>query len=121
MDGVISNISLNGNVRDGVIPAPSVQPVGKAPETSEARGSAQIDNAQNSNAAKQLAEHLQANLKATNISITFSLYGPNNEKVAIKVVDKETGEVIREIPPEEIQELSLKADDIAGMILNKKA
>jgi flagellar protein FlaG len=120
MDSIISNVSLNGTVRDGGTASAPSQPVAKTAESSEGKGSAQRDDTADLNAAKRLAESIQANIKAANISITFSLYGPNNEKVAIKVVDKDTGEVIREIPPEEIQELSTKADEIAGMILNKK-
>jgi len=37
--------------------------------------------------------------------ISFSTYGSRNEHIAVLIKNKETGEVIREIPSEEIQKL----------------
>jgi len=54
----------------------------------------------------------------TNLSIAFSTYGTNNQKISVTVTDKETGEVIREIPPEEIQRLSVKLGELAGMFVD---
>ncbi len=39
----------------------------------------------------------------------------------VKIVDKETGEVIREIPPEEVRKLAEKLDEMVGILLDKKA
>ena len=40
----------------------------------------------------------------------FSTYGSNNERIAIVVKNKETGEVIREIPSKEMQKLHVHLD-----------
>ncbi len=38
----------------------------------------------------------------------------------IKIVDKETGDVIREIPPEEVRKLAEKLDEMVGILFDKK-
>ncbi|MBI5665815.1 MAG: flagellar protein FlaG [Nitrospirae bacterium] len=38
----------------------------------------------------------------------------------VKVVDSETEEVIRQIPPEELVELSKNAKDLKGLLINKE-
>ena len=41
---------------------------------------------------------------------SFSTYGSRNERIAIVVKNQETGEVIREIPSEEMQKLHVHID-----------
>ncbi len=41
--------------------------------------------------------------------------------VMVKVLSRETGEVIREIPPEELLNLASKMEEVAGVLLNKSA
>lgn len=41
--------------------------------------------------------------------------------VMVKVLNRETGEVIREIPPEELLNLASKMEEVAGVLLNKSA
>ncbi len=38
----------------------------------------------------------------------------------IKIVDKDTGDVIREIPPEEVRRLAEKLDEMVGILFDKK-
>ena len=56
-----------------------------------------------------------------NVSLQYSFYGVNDEKVAVIVVDRETGEVIREIPTKEMQALQTKMGELVGMIFNDNA
>ncbi|MFO7784309.1 MAG: flagellar protein FlaG [Thermodesulfobacteriota bacterium] len=42
-------------------------------------------------------------------------------KVMVKVLSRETGEVIREIPPEELLKLAARMEEMAGMLLNESA
>jgi len=74
-----------------------------------------------SDPVNDLEKKIQSQLGMSNVSITFAIYGNNHNKVAIKVLDNETGEVIREIPPEEIQKLSENMGDMAGIFIDKKA
>lgn len=62
-----------------------------------------------------------ANLKPrfTKTRCEFKYYEDIN-RVAIKVIDRETDEVIREIPPEETIELIQKLWELAGIIVDEK-
>ncbi|HPL62871.1 MAG TPA: flagellar protein FlaG [Syntrophales bacterium] len=76
-----------------------------------------LDNQQIAALVKDMADRIGF----MNISLNFSTYGKNNERVAVTVTDKETGKVIREIPPKELQNLYLKMNELIGMIFNHTA
>ena len=78
---------------------------------------APVSNAQ----VKQMVEQMQSHLDSMNVSLQYSFYGVNDEKVAVIVVDRETGEVIREIPTKEMQALQTKMGELVGMIFNDNA
>ena len=59
---------------------------------------------------KQMVEQMQRQLDSMNVSLQYSFYGAGGEKVAVKVVNRETGEVIREIPSREMQVLQTKIE-----------
>jgi hypothetical protein len=42
--------------------------------------------------------------------ISFSAYGSHNEHIAVVIKNRDTGEVIREIPSEEMQKLHIHLD-----------
>jgi flagellar protein FlaG len=67
---------------------------------------------------QEQTEKVQKPAGNRNVSIAFSTYGNNNQKISVTVTDKETGKVIREIPPEEIQRLSVKLGELAGMFVD---
>jgi uncharacterized FlaG/YvyC family protein len=67
---------------------------------------------------KQMVQQMQSHLDSMNISLQYYFYGKHNQKIAIKVVNKETGAVIREIPPKEMQALQVKMSELCGMIFN---
>lgn len=58
-------------------------------------------------------------LKFTRTKCEFKYYDDVN-RVAIKVIDRETEEVIREIPPEETIELVQKLWEMAGILVDEK-
>ncbi|HRR41020.1 MAG TPA: flagellar protein FlaG [Syntrophales bacterium] len=70
---------------------------------------------------KKMVAEMQARIDQMNISLTFSTYGKNKDRIAIVLSNKETGEVIREIPPEEIQKLYAKLSELVGLIFNDTA
>ncbi len=69
---------------------------------------------------KQMVADMQGQLDSMNISLQYTLYGKHDQKVAVKVVNKETGDVIREIPPKEMQALQEKMSELVGMIFDEK-
>jgi flagellar protein FlaG len=42
------------------------------------------------------------------------------EEIVVKVIDKETKEVIRQIPPEYLLKIAKYLDEIAGILYNEK-
>jgi len=68
---------------------------------------------------KELTEKLQGFIDRMNINIAFSTYGQKDSKTAVVVSEKETGKLIREIPPEELQRLHTKMEELAGMLFNE--
>ncbi len=53
-----------------------------------------------------------------NVGLRFSVHKPTGRTV-VKVIDKETKEIVREIPAEEILNLAAKLDEMIGMIFDK--
>ena len=78
----------------------------------------EISGSVNDQQARELTEKLQGYIDRMNINIAFSTYGGKNKNISIIVSEKETGEIIREIPPEELQGLHAKMEELAGMLFN---
>jgi len=76
---------------------------------------------QPSPAAQDAAAEAREQASGRNVSLSFSTYGKRNEKISVAVIDKETGEVIREVPPEELQRLSVKLEEMVGMVFDGMA
>jgi len=70
-------------------------------------------------AVRRMVEEIRSQFNTMNLSLSFSTYGKNNEKISIAVVDKETGKVVREIPPKQLQQLSMKLDELIGLLFNE--
>lgn len=70
---------------------------------------------------QKMVDETQALLDSMNVSLKYFLYGTHENKVAVKVINKETGDVIREIPPKEMQALQTKIGELVGMLFDKMA
>ncbi len=68
---------------------------------------------------KSAVKRANDSLKATRTRCEFSYHEETN-RISIKVYDKETEEVIREIPSEEALELIQKMYEMAGMLVDEK-
>lgn len=91
------------------------QPVRKDEGT--ARGAHGLSRAD----TEKLVALIQESLDSMNINISFSTYGSERERTAVIVKEKGTGNVIREIPPKELQELYMKMEELMGMIFSGRA
>ena len=69
--------------------------------------------------ARQAAAEMQSQIERMNVSLAFTTYG-GGDKFAVVIADKVTGEVIREIPTRELQELYAKMDELSGMLFNRQ-
>ena len=73
-----------------------------------------------SETVKNITSMIQEGLDSMNIKIAFSTYGDRDDRISVVVKDKETGEVIREMPPEELQRLHVKMEELMGLIFNDR-
>ncbi len=106
----VSGISLQGSV-SGNNP-PQEEPSEQAPEES---------TPMNAETAKQMLQQIQNQLQSMDISVSFSTYGEKNNDVSVIVKNTDTGKVIREIPPEDLQNLYTKLGELVGIIFNRPA
>lgn len=58
-------------------------------------------------------------IRMTNTRCEFE-YHDTTKRVSIKVIDKDTDEVVREIPPEESLEMVEKMWELAGLIIDER-
>jgi flagellar protein FlaG len=98
-----------------VIP-PSV-PVNETPATEKQDTLQQPSPAE----LKQAVENINKSLKQSNKNLEFSV-DTDTKKVLVKLVDTETGDVIREIPGEEALAIARSIDQYQqGLLLKQKA
>jgi len=60
---------------------------------------------------------IQKNVIAKNVQLQFEVE-PDSERVIIKVLDRDSGELIRQIPPEEVVKLSKLLDNAKGNLVD---
>jgi len=84
--------------------------------TPEASGQQQVEPA----VAEQIAAALAEFAKAMNVRISF-LVDQATGRTVIKVIDQETKEIVRQIPPEEMLRLVARMNHLLGVLLNHKA
>ncbi len=87
---------------------------GNSEQESQARS-----NEADSNRLKSAVKRANDSLKSTRTRCEFSYHEETN-RISIKIYDKDTEEVIREIPSEEALELVQKMYEMAGMLVDEK-
>lgn len=95
-------------------PAPAAKPPVAVPEPTQQR---QPSQEQVQRAVESMKELVQA--KAPN-SLSFSI-DDTTGKTIVRVSDAQTGEMIRQIPSEELLEIARSLDKLQGMLLEQKA
>lgn len=104
-------------------PVDHTTPVVKTVEEKQADDS---QNGQNSGQNQQLPNHEQIkkaveqmNRKMMNSEVLFGIHEETN-RVTIKIVDKESKEVIKELPPKKTLDMIAKAWELAGLLVDEK-
>lgn len=96
-----------------------VLPFGKG-TGADAQAQEQAENPENtSRRIKNAVEHANQTMRHAKTKCEFS-YHEETKRVSIKVIDEETEEVIREIPPEETLEMLSKMWELAGLMVDEK-
>lgn len=109
-------------------PAQAVKPVQKVDTTSGARkdggsGAGQPgskDAGLGQEQARALVSEVQNYLDNLNIQLHFQLDERTGDPV-VQVMDSESGDLIRQIPPEELLALRGKLEELRGILLDQKA
>lgn len=68
---------------------------------------------------KEAIKAVNQKIKPTRTECQFS-YHEETKRIAIKVLDQETGDVIREIPPEKTLDMIAKMWEVAGLLVDEK-
>jgi flagellar protein FlaG len=113
----IGPIDISGAMPDALF---KVAASAKNAEASQAVQSKDNDAEVSPSQLKKMIVEMQGQLDDMNSSLQYCFYGVHDEKVAVRVVNRETGDVIREIPPKEIQALQTKMSELCGMIFDEK-
>ena len=71
-------------------------------------------------AVKEVADQTQAFLDDLNIKFDFELYEDTGD-IVIRILNRKTGELLREIPPEDLLKLHHKAAELRGVLFDEKA
>lgn len=96
-----------------------VFPLGKGTGT-DAPAQEQTENPENaSRRIKNAVDHANKTMRHAKTKCEFS-YHEETKRVSIKVIDEETEEVIREIPPEETLEMISRMWELAGLMVDEK-
>ena len=67
---------------------------------------------------KQLTEELREVSRAFNKRLSFS-YNEELEQMVVKVIDRDTDTVIKELPPSELQRVHLRIREAIGLLLDE--
>lgn len=113
----VRTVDVNGAIAG--VSAVAMEPRMQA-DSSQTHPTSGGNGAANQQEIKQVVAKMQEQIDSMNISLQYSTYGDHGEKIAIAVVNKETGELIREIPPKELRSLYTKMSELAGMIFNRE-
>ncbi len=103
------------NVNDSAALTVNTPPV----QNSQNNKSSTNTNGINKNDVKSLVQKLNDSISTLNDSVKFS-YSEDAKALIVKVVDTKTGQVIRQIPPEELVKLEASLSQSIGIIFNKE-
>ena len=70
-------------------------------------------------AVKEVADQTQAFLDDLNVQFDFELYQETGD-IVIRILNRKTGELLREIPPEQLLKLHQKVAELRGVLFDKK-
>ena len=118
----VSKETVDGTAENMTVPKLDNNTVAVA-KTQENNGKQSYENQENgqqkpkSESILRAVENINKNLE--NSEAVFGIHEKTN-RVTIKIVDKETKEVIKELPPEKTLDMISKVWEIAGLLVDEK-
>lgn len=70
------------------------------------------------NQLREIIDALNRFMSTLDIELRFQIHEPTHEVIA-RLINKETGEVIREIPPEKFLDMLAKLQELAGLFVDE--
>jgi uncharacterized FlaG/YvyC family protein len=106
---------------DSVKPVPKNEgPSFRKTNKDQTKGEQEQSASLNPEQAKEWTEEIQRYLSDMNVSINFEI-SDKTGKMVVKVINQETKEMIRQIPPKDLAKLPEKLDELRGVIFAGKA
>lgn len=107
----------NGDGSRRVQEKPVVREAVKLPESVSQEGKEAAEGAVSNESVKRAVEEM--NKKNANSEAIFGVHESTN-RVTIKIVDKQTKEVLKEYPPEKTLDMIAKVWELAGLLVDEK-
>ena len=99
---------------------PKVDDTTKVVENTEAKSDSYSNRDNREPSTEQLHKAVEEiNKKMLNSEVVFGFHDKTN-RVTIKIIDKETKEVVKELPPEKTLDLIAKAWELAGIMVDER-
>ena len=120
----VEQVTTDGQKMDGVVAQVdnatlAVKKGEDSPSSNEGDSGQQENNA--ANLSKEMIRETmkELNKKATSVEAEFGIHEKTN-RITIKMVDKKTKEVIKELPPEKMLDMIAKVWEMAGLVVDEK-
>ena len=112
-------VNRDVNLADSAVPMmdATTKVVAKSAESNTNQNENQQDPEKQQEAIRKAVDNLNKNMK--NTSAIYGIHEGTN-RVTIKLVDKQTKEVIKELPPEKTLDMISKVWEMAGMLVDEK-
>ncbi|OAG28133.1 flagellar protein FlaG [Thermodesulfatator autotrophicus] len=68
---------------------------------------------------EEMVKTIQKELEQLNVRLVFSV-DKDTDELVVKVIDPQTEEVIRQIPPQELLEIRKKLDELVGILFDAR-
>ncbi len=121
---LVESITTGGPTE--AVPVEAIQQLEVEAETPKETSDPSFDKKEKKEGAGRDAELLkevlgvaQNHFQVSNVGLNFSVHGDTG-RVKVSVTDRDTGDLIREIPPEQILNLMAKLDEMMGILYDEK-
>ena len=115
-----------------VLPTPNIKPIQpqgppKTTDDKKLSQSVKIESSEDKeetglsiSSVEDLAIELNSYMEDLRTSLRFSLHEEIDNQVIVEIKNKETDELIRQVPPEELLQIREKMIDLAGLIFDQR-
>ena len=115
-----------GNVKASLVraqtaepPSGSGRPVPAEPRTAESRTQERAPKQVDRATAEKIAEAIQQFVSSMDVKLNFQIHDGTGT-VMVRVINEETGDVIREIPPSQVLDLAARIDKMIGALFDAR-